>query len=122
MPLLKHTHQTEGQLNEDGRGGSREGYTPEANVSSASCYHRNPETEGDARGQRGEQQAKVPREMFTEASAKPQEYSRRIKISLFPLWLTSASSVLLGKESLLFYNIVSYIHAKIQISIKYIAI
>lgn len=34
-------------------------------------------------GQRGEQQAKVTQEMFTEPSMKPQEYSRQIKMTHF---------------------------------------
>lgn len=38
FPLLKHTHQTEGQLNEDGK----KGYKPETNISSARCYRHNP--------------------------------------------------------------------------------
>lgn len=83
IPLPKHTHQTEGQLNKDGTGASEEGYKTEANISSASCYHRNPGRGVMRVGQRGEQQAKVTREMFTEPSTKPQEYSRHIKMTDF---------------------------------------
>ena len=83
IPLLKHAHQTEGQLNEDGTGASKEGYKTEANIISASCYHHNPGRGGMRMGQQGEQQAKLTPEMFTEPSMKHQEYSQWIKMTNF---------------------------------------
>lgn len=56
FPLLKHTHLTEGQLNEDGTMASKKGYKPETNISSARYYHHNPGRRGKHLGQWGEQQ------------------------------------------------------------------
>lgn len=83
FPQLKHAQQAEGHSNEDGMGASQDGYKTEASISSASCYHHTPGTGGMCVGQRGEQQAKVTREKFTEPSTKSQEYSQWIKITDF---------------------------------------